>query len=418
MSDSINTQKRSVRYRGPVDSADYNLRIEENYKDLVYLYNKLSVIDSKLAQSFERVIKDQAFLANVVNDLLDRVSALEAEGNKISIYSFSQLDYTNFIGTNFAISSTDLLSMDPYYNVLTLPKVTGSSTSKLKFFNSSVGQIVPDFFKTYIQNNYTGVDTAGNVVNTNPTYNSILDDPNKVWKRTIISDEASVAGAQMMFYVKVPTEFTGSMKTNCIKINPYPMYSVDISSIEYTTIENPSLTESDGWFPLNSSALYNGVVDAIGKVPPGGWITSGADTIFNSGPLSFYFAEKEITAVRIKMNQRNYFKELDKYIYTYGLSDFDVRYDKFLPSGKTIIKFTPPEGELINEITDVEPFIYNVRLSQMSNAFSYRVIYGDGFGNYSLLSPGASPHAWVEITLNMLEDKTPPVLSDLLISYN
>jgi hypothetical protein len=418
MSDSINTQKRSVKYRGPVDSADYNLRIEENYKDLVYLYNKLSVIDSKLAQSFERVIKDQAFLANVVNDLLDRVSALEAEGNKISIYSFSQLDYTNFVGTNFAISSTDLLSMDPYYNVLTLPKVTGSSTSKLKFFNSSVGQIIPDFFKTYIQNNYTGVDTAGNVVNTNPTYNSILDDPSKVWKRTIISDEASVAGAQMMFYVKVPTEFTGSMKTNCIKINPYPMYSVDISSIEYTTIENPSLTESDGWFPLNSSALYNGVVDAIGKVPPGGWMTSGADTIFNSGPLSFYFAEKEITAVRIKMNQRNYFKELDKYIYTYGLSDFDVRYDKFLPSGKTIIKFTPPEGELINEITDVEPFIYNVRLSQMSNAFSYRVIYGDGFGNYSLLNPGASPHAWIEITLNMLEDKTPPVLSDLLISYN
>lgn len=417
MSDAINTQKRSAQYRGPVNSADYNLRIEENYKDLVYLYNKLNIVDSKLAQSFERVIKDQAFLANVVQDLLDRVAALEAAGKKISIHSFSQLDYINFVGTNFAVSSTDLLSLDPYYNTITLPRVTGSSTSKLKFFNSSIGQIVPDFFKTYIQNNYVGVDVAGNIVNTTPTYNAILDDPNKVWKRNVITAESSPSGAQMMFYVKVPTEFTGSMKTNCIKLNPYPMHSVDISTIEYTTVQNPTLTEADGWIPLNASGLYNGVLDAIGKVAPGGWLTAGSDTIFNSGPLSFYFAEKEITAIRVKMVQRNYFKELDKYIYTYGLSDLDIRYDKFLPSGKTIIKFTAPEGQLIEEITDVEPFIYNVPLSQMSNAFSYRVIYDDA-GNYTLSNPGSSSHVWIEITLNMLEDKTPPVLSDLLISYN
>jgi hypothetical protein len=140
--------------------------------------------------------------------------------------------------------------------------------------------------------------------------------------------------------------------------------------------------------------------------------------VHSSGPLSFYFAEKEITAIRVKMVQRNYFKELDKYIYTYGLSDLDIRYDKFLPSGKTIVKFTAPEGELIEEITDVEPFIYNVPLSQMSNAFSYRVIYDDGSGNYSLSNPGSSSQVWIEITLNMLDDKTPPVLSDLLISYN
>ena len=417
MSDSINTQKRSMQYRGPVDSADYNLRIEENYKDLVYLYNKLSIVDSKLAQSFERVIKDQAFLGNIVQDLLDRIAALEAAGNKISIHSFSQLDYINFVGTSFAISSTDLLTLDPYYNTITLPKVTGSSTSKLKFFNSSVGQIVPDFFKTYIQNNYVGVDTAGNIINTTPTYNAILDDPNRVWKRNVIANESSSSGAQMMLYVRVPTEFTGSMKTNCIKLNPYPMHSVDISVIEYTTVQNPTLTEADGWIPLNSSGLYNQVAAAIGKVPPGGWLTAGSDTIFNSGPLSFYFAEKEITAIRVKMVQRSYFKELDKYIYSYGLSDLDIRYDKFLPSGKTIIKFSAPEGQLIQEVTDVQPFIYNVPLSQMSNAFSYRVIYDDA-GNYSLSNPGSSSHVWIELTLNMLEDKTPPVLSDLLISYN
>ena len=56
MADIIHTSKRDYKYNGPVDSADYNLRIEENYKDLVYLYNKASLIDSKLAKTFERVL--------------------------------------------------------------------------------------------------------------------------------------------------------------------------------------------------------------------------------------------------------------------------------------------------------------------------------------------------------------------------
>ena len=217
-----------------------------------------------------------------------------------------------------------------------------------------------------------------------------------------------------MFYVKIPTEYTGSNKTNCIKFNPYPMRSVDIFSIEYTTKSNPNLIESDGWYDLNIDGLYNGQTDAIGKVPPGGWSIAGSDKISNSGPLSFYFGDLEITAIRIKMNQRNYFKELNKYVYSYGLSDLDIRYDKFLTSGKTIVKFDAPAGKLISEVTNVTPYIYNVPQSLLSTAFSYRVIYEDG-GSYTLNNPGSSSSIWIEVTLNMLDDKTPPVLSDLKI---
>lgn len=420
MADSINTQKRNAQYKGPVDSSEYNQRIEENYKDLLYLYNKSNILDQKLSEAFQRVLKDQAYLVSAVDDLVDRVEALENETNTLSIYSFSQLDYVNFVGTSFSISSTNLLSLDPYYNVITLPKVSGSSNSKLKFHTSgaSSSQVVPDFFKTFIQNNYAGVDTAGAIVNTTATFNAIIDNPDKIWKRNIITQSTSPSGAQMMFYVKIPSEFTGSTKTNCIKFNPFPVYSVDISSIEYTTKLNPTLTESDSWLPLNSSALYNGVSTAVGKVPPGGWLVAGSDTIYNSGPLSFHFPDKEITAIRIKMVQRSYMQEEGNYVYTYGLSDLDVRYDKFLPSGKTIIKFTPPDGSLINNIISVDPVIYNVPLSQMSNAFSYRVIYDDGAGNYSTTNRGASSSVWIEVTLNLLEDKTAPVLSDLRIQYD
>jgi hypothetical protein len=416
MSEILNTKKRDYQYNGPVESSDYNARIEENYKDLVYLYNKSDIIDNKLSQAFERVLKDHQFLAAAIKDLDDRIQALESASNVISIHSFSQLDYSSFVNTSFAVSTTDLLSFDPIYNIITLPKVASSSFSKLKFSSANAGQIIPDFFKAKVENNLPGVDTSGAVIDTTPIYNAILDSPEKIWKRNIISSSSSPAGAQMWLYIKVPNESSGSAKTNMIKFNPYPTFGTDILSVEYTTKQNPGLNSGDGWLPLNRFGYYDGELSAIGKVPPGGWDVVAADAIRNSPPLAFVFSELDITAIRIKFIQRNYFQELSKYVYTYGLSDLDIRYDKYLTSGKTIIKFSPTNGDVISQITNVTPKIYNVPQSLLSTAFSYRVIYSDA-GVYTTSNPGASNAVWIEITLNMLDDKTPPVLSDLIIEY-
>lgn len=421
MSEIISTQKRDYKYNGPVQSSDYNLRIEENYKDLVYLYNKANIIDAKLAQAFERVLKDHVFLTTAISDMQARIEALESNLNQISIHSYSQLDYSSFVGTSYAISGTELLHFDPTYNIITLPKVTSSSFSKLKFINSNYGQIVPDFFKAKIDVSFNGVDTNGAVIDSSPIYNAILDSQDKVWKRSVIANSSSPSGAQMMLYVKIPAEIAGSLKTNVIKLNPYPVFSVDIVKIEYTSKSNPTLTESDGWTPLNKYALYDEVDSAIGKVAPGGWSVSGSDTIENSGPLCFQIPDTDITAIRIKFNQKNYFIESGKYVYTYGLSDLDIRYDKFLPSGKTIVKFTPSNGDLISSINSVTPKIYNVPPSLIDSVFSYRILYGTlGVGGmvYSEVNPGSSEDIWIEVTLNMLDDKTAPVLTDLVVDYD
>jgi len=39
----LKTKKRDYKYNGPVDSSDYNSRIQENYEDLVYLYNRANI---------------------------------------------------------------------------------------------------------------------------------------------------------------------------------------------------------------------------------------------------------------------------------------------------------------------------------------------------------------------------------------
>lgn len=417
MTEIINTKKRDYQYNGPVNSSDYNARIEENYKDLVYLYNKSNTLDIKLKQAFERVIKDQRFLSLAIQDLTDRVSALEAESNSISIHSFSQLDYGTFVGTEYAISSTELLSFDPIYNLITLPKINSGSYSKLKIGNPSSGQVISDYIKFAIQPTVISVDGPGAIIDTTPIYNCILDSPDKVWKRNVITESVGTGGAGMYLYVNIAPEISGSSKANMIKINPYPCFSSDILSVEITQKPNPTLSEKDGWTPLNYRSYYNGQSEAVGKVPPGGWTTVGSDYILNSGPVAFVFPEIDITAVRIALSQRNYFTELGKHIYSYGLSDLDVRYDKYLTSGKMIIKYTPPTGNLIYEVTNVTPKIYNVPQSLISTAFSYRVIYPDGDGYALSGNPGGSNYVWIEVTLNMLDDKTAPVLSDLIIQY-
>ena len=417
MSEFIYTKKRTRQYNGPVDSADHNARIEENYKDLVYLYNKYNVTDQKLSEAFQRVLKDHIFLNQYIKDMDDRIAALESAENLISIHSYSQIDNIAVPEGEDNIQADQVLSYDPIYNVVTLPKIDGASHSKLKFFTNIDGQIIPDFFETKISNTLPGVDTQGAILDSTNVYNAILDRSDKYWKRSIITDTTSPYGAQTYLYIKIPAEYTGSKKTNFIKLNPFPLFGVDILSIEYTTNLNPTMSQADGWYPLNRDRLYDGNSEAVGKVPPGAWTSLGSDYILNSGPLAFYFRELEITAIRLVMRQKNYLVENNKKIYTYGLSDLDIRYDKFLPSGRMIFRFDAPEGDVISNITSVTPRIYNVSPALLSQAFSHRVIYQDG-SIYTLENPGSSNTVWIEVTLNQLADGTAPVLSDLIVNYN
>lgn len=417
MSEYINTQRRTRQYNGPMSSEDHNARVEENYQDLVYLYNKHNVVDQKLSEAFERVLKDHIFINNYIKDIEDRVKALEGEAGQISIYSLTQLDSSAIPDGEIAIGLDELLSYDSFYNIMTLPKIDGASHSKLKFFTSTDGQIIPDFFETKISNSLPGVDVPGAIIDGTNVYNSILDRSDKYWKRNIIASAPSEFGAQTYVYVKIPVEYTGSKKVNFVKLNPFPAFGVDILAIEYTTTKDPEMSESDTWYPLNRDRLYDGFTAAKGKVPPGGWTVNGSDAIISSGPVGFYFPELEITAIRFVLRQKNYLVENGKYIYSYGLSDLDIRYDKFMPTGKAIFKFDAPEGETISSVTSVTPKIYNISPALLSQAFSHRVIYNDG-SIYTLENPGSSNSVWIEVTLNQLSDGTAPVLSDLIVNYN
>ncbi len=420
MSEFIYTEKKSQQHHGPISSTDFNTRVEQNYSDLLYLYNKYGILDKKIAEIIERVVKENLFLTSALNDLVDRVRAMESlSTNQMSLYSKSQIDLTPFAGTEYSVGADQLLDYNEYYNQATLPKITGSSFSKIKFISATKGQVIPDFLQTRIDNALSGGDSNGAVIDTTPVQYAFLNQPDKIWRRNVILNEANPLGVSLYLYVRIPSGSMGSSLANCITLVPHPASGVNVVKVEYTTSPNPSLSDKDNYLPVNPG-YYDGQYDAIGKVAPGGWSTVGSDTIHNSGPLNFYFAEKNITAVRVLLRQKSYVIENDKYVYTYGLSNMDVRYDKFMPTGKTFIKFTAPDGKTINEILNVSPKIYNVPQSQVSQISSYRVFYPSG-GTYGPNSnTGTSSHVYIELTMSMADNKIPPVLSDLIIQadYN
>jgi hypothetical protein len=420
MSEFIYTQKKPQQYHGPITSSDLNEKYEQNYADLVYLYNKYGVLDKKVSEIIERIIKENIYMSNAILDLFDRIRSLESQNtNQLSLFSNSQIDASSFVSTQYALSTSEALQFDTQYNQLKLPVVSGSSHSKIKFVNPTKGQVIPDLLDTRIDPNLPGGDGNGAVVDTTPVTYAFLNQSDKVWRRNVILNSANPLGVSMYFYVKVPASSIGSTVCNSLKLSPYPLNGADIVKIEYTDKANPTLSDADSYMPLNEGSLYNNNYDAVGKVPPGGWSTVGSDSVVNSGPLCFYFPEKSITAVRVLIRQRNYVVENNKYIYTYGLSDFDIRYDKFLPVGRHFIKFDAPAGKTINQITNVSPKIYNVSQSILSDVFDYRVFYKNG-SNYTLTNPGTSNQVYIEVKLTMLDDKNPPILSDLIIEsdYN
>jgi len=417
MSDYIYTQKKPVKYHGPLSSTDFNQRIEENYADLVYLYNKYGVLDKKINEIIERIVKENIFLTSAIQELQDRIRNIESiNTNQVSIHSKNQIDLSPFVSTSYAISASNALEFNDYCNHLTLPVASGSSHSKIKFVNSIKGQVIPNFLETRLDTNLSGGDGTGALIDSTPVENAFLNQPDKVWRRNVILTEPNPLGVSMYLYVKIPIGSIGSSLTNSLSIFPYPSNGIDVVKIEYTTKNNPTMTDKDDYKSLNNG-LYDGEYDALGKVPPGGWSIVGSDTIVNSGPLKFYFAETSITAVRILLRQRNYIKENNSYVYTYGLSDFDIRYDKFLPNGKTFVKFNAPPGSTINKVINVSPKIYNVNQSLLSDIFEYRVFYPSVSG-YSLTNPNTCNHVYIEITLKMLEDKIPPVLSDIIVEMD
>lgn len=415
----MHTQQRFYQYRGPDSSEDYNNRIEENYKDLVYLYNLSEKLSGLIDAGSSSALKNLNALVRHIDVLEARIAALEANDNTISMTSNSQVDNNRFNSTAYNITSSLRCSYLGNDDGLTLPKIESSSVSKLKFYDSAgVKEIIPSSVETLVVPISSSADTSSSVIETSQPYHAITSKPGVVWERNVITSTPDlVDGAQMYFFVRIPDELTASADSNCLVFSPFPAFNVDVLEISYSVDPNVKLGNASTWTPFNYDQIYYQADGASGNLIPGGW---SGDEIVNCGPKIFYFDPKPITAIRMKLRQNNYFTKGANYIYSYGLSSLDIRNDKFLDTGKCIIRFDAPASDTISSVTSVTPYIWNVAESFVNDVFSYRLIWETSYnsGVYTTSSVPLSKRVWVEVTLNKTLDGGTPQLTNLVLNYS
>lgn len=416
------TQRRNVQFRGPSHSDDYNKRIEENYKDLVVLMNKARVSDVELDELYRRLAKDNLSMARVLTDLEQRIASLEGSENRVTFFSSEHIDNDNFDSDpEYAISVEDRCTLDTQHGLLTLPQIVSSSLSKLFFTDTQGNETLPSTLEMRVVGSEDTAEVSANVfIDTSEPQYSLYRRPGLIWERNVVAESPHINGSEVVLYVKAPTDLFTTANSNNLLIHAFPQFGATIRDISYTLRPDPVLRESDGYTPFNSMGHYAGELAAVDWVVPGGWTggDEGADAVLQAAPKSFHFKAMPITAIRITLHQDNYFQEAGKYIYTYGLSRLDLRYNKYLREGKTIIRVDAPDGGNISQILNVQPQIWNVHPAELSSVFSYRTIWetSPGSGSYQLDPVPFSERMWIEVTLRNTESWS-PALSGLIVDF-
>ncbi len=419
-----NTKKHVVQQRGRQDSETYNQNSEDIYQDLVYLFNKANELNSDIDEGYSAITKDIRSIGIEISTLEATLASLNSSVAPKTVFLTGpeMRDDDRFEGTAYAIPAANRLTYDNRFNTYSLPKNANSSISRLAFYDSDGNKAIPPSLEMVVVPDASSSDKGDSYVRTSQPFEAVLGSPGKVWERNVSTLNDSTP-AEMDLFFTLPADLTSTEYANAINLVPFPMFGVDILAIYYTTEAYPDLsTTGSVWTPLNKDAIYNGNPSAVGYVPPGAW---SGDEILNAGPLSFVFPPEKITAMRITIRQRNPYNLTEdivypKFLYSYGLSYLDVRYEKFDASGKAIFMLTPKVGDTISSITSVQPYIYNTTQAGLPDVFSYRVLWETFLdsGVFTTTPVPLSSRVFLETTLTKDAAGNLPVLTGFQVVYS
>jgi len=279
MSESLYSKMEQAQYMGPSTSDNYNIRVENAYKDLVYLMNKVSLSDEDLKTRFRNVAKEHLSLMSTIDELETRITALEDSSvnekyRLLTFYDFALDDTNTFSGTAFSIDSASKCSLDTRHGVVTLPKSSSSSSSRLGYIDDDGNFILPSGLEM-VETGITGTaDTALNntkVIKSN-AYNAVLDEPGKVWERSVVTDTQNISnGAAVNLYVRVPETLSITNSANALVVHPFPVGGCNLLGVYTSGQQDINLNDSDSYIAINSNKNYENDTSAIGWSAPGSW---------------------------------------------------------------------------------------------------------------------------------------------------
>lgn len=413
------TQRRNYQWRGPAHSDDYNRRVEENFKDLAVLYNRISELEALNEETVSYFYKELVSLSEKIEDLEQLLDSYGATSDTLTFLSETQIETSNFDSEpQYAVAASQQCSFFNRYNLLTLPHIPSSSVSKIKYRNSDGTFATSGNLELLVRQDNSSLDNSSATVETSQPVYAIVGETGRIWHRNVITNTTDSNGTHMHLYIRIPDDLAVTADVNSITLDPFPIYGTDITEISYSTDPNVNLNGSATWTPLNNRYLYYNITEALGYTPPGAW---EGDEALLAGPSMFLFPAKPITALRIGLRRKEYYEEGMSYVYSYGLSALDVRFEKFSNTGSAIIKFEAPTGSTISSVDSVTPQIWNVPEYLIPEVFTYEVIWetSDNSGIYTNSPVPLSKRIWLKVTLNKgPQSDQLPALSNIIVHYS
>lgn len=408
------TKKRNVQYRGPSTSDDYNSRIEENYKDLTIIQNKMQVLSESIDYLHRMLSKSMTGYTVQSMEKADEIASLleSAEGYE-NIHFFGinlHLDTDRFDGTDFEVTTDEELSYDHIYNYVTLPIVENSSLSKIKFTASDGTEVVSPDFRVFVQGLGDVEDRPENIINANDFYNCVITDTTKrVWELNSIVDSSYHGESKFRIYVVIPDDLSLVRDTNFVEIMPAFNHELKLDNFKYSTQRNITFTQSDNWLPFEvpQYPINKPVANVIPDEENTGYVTKGG--CFNFDPIA-------MTAISFDMTISLGSKDGDKRVYMGGLNKFDMRFNKYAAEGRAIFRIDAGPTA-ISSIDTILPYLANCSSSEVPTAFDYRVIWetSPDSGVYTLEEVPESESVWIEVTLRRTLNNGAPIISAIIV---
>jgi hypothetical protein len=238
----------------------------------------------------------------------------------------------------------DLLSDD---GICILPN--GGHSSKLRYQKNGRWYVDPAVTTTY---NY---ETALSEVTITTESYAISGNDSEVF---MIREPVITEGLRTLYYyVSIPSETAEGALTNYITVTPFPVFGCTLEEVSYTTTVGAALDETSTW-----TALYHYEPELESDtrfIAPG--VTSGDSNTYTQqycGPRRYYFGERRITGLRIKLTNSTARSGPGSNLeMIMGVRDLDVGHINFSSSGSLV--FDIPLRSSASKITSITPRIIN-----------------------------------------------------------
>lgn len=407
------SEKREAQFRGPSSSEDFNKWMDDNYYDLIQLFNFATEYGIEIPRNMEMLVVENITLQKKLNSLqslIDNITKALTSENKVLYKSFAS-------SATFADSTDGInLEHDTDFGLLKIPHV--QEISKIYLVDLNKQNFIPKTFQAKVYESLEPIDISVATIEPgiglikvadgdSDLLNAFDGDKSSFWLRKTsippnVTPNTSASEVYFCIELELPINIINHTRANILTIDPTPLSSITLLDIYYRTVND--------WQRLPSYPTK----EIGGQIQP--------VEINDLGRMKFCFPTRDVVGVRIYCKQSNWFLENEMRNFYYGFRNIDVKYMAFrTKTSKIRVAFDIPDQEkMFTSILSVKP-IFSDGSIVGSDLFSvYKIHYNlagqDREANLGEPLPAGVQRVYVEIGL-MLSSQVSPLLSGLVMEY-